>query len=136
MNDDVVRKYGIDNTAFDLTRVIPLAPAGREKWGNAVARLLTIEPIHAADIDPMGRLRISYDASFIGVRDIESLLDELGIARKNIFWWRIKSGWYNYVDENAQASACSTGGACCNRPPSVNSGSRKSIKISQWHFYD
>ena len=128
--NDAVKKSGKSNTSFDLTRVIPLAFADSEKWSSAASRLLTIEPVHVADIDPIGRLHISYDASFIGVRDIESLLDELGITRKNDFWWRMKSSWYSYVDENAKANACSIGGACCNSPPSFNSGSGKSIKIS------
>lgn len=133
---DEEKKLGSDNTVFDLTRVIPLAPADSEKWRNAVTRLLTIEPIHLASIDAEGRLRISYDASFIGIRDIESLLDELGLARTAGIGWNIKSVWYAYVDENAQANACSSSGACCNRPPSAYAGSTKSGKVSQWHFHD
>ncbi|HQS58760.1 MAG: hypothetical protein B7Y56_10730 [Gallionellales bacterium 35-53-114] len=122
--------------AFDVTRNIPLAHSTGEKWQDAAIKLLDIEPIHEANIDQHGRLRISYDASFIGIRDIESLLDELGIKLKADFWWRIKSGWYSYVDENAQANACSSGGACCNRPPSAYGGSGKSRKINQWHIHD
>ena len=123
-------------SVFDLTRVIPLASVVKDKWSNAVGRLLTIEPIHAARIDQQGRLHISYDASFIGIRDIESLLDELGVVRESGFWWRMKSAWYSYVDENAQSNACSTGGACCSRPPSVYGGARAPEKTSQWHFHN
>ncbi len=135
MNDEA-KNTASGKTAFDLTRVIPLASSARDKWKIAAEKLLTIEPIHAASIDQQGRLRISYDASFIGIRDIESLLDELGIARAESFWWRAKSAWYSYVDENAQANACSTGGACCSRPPSAYGVNTQSGKISQWHFND
>ncbi|MFA6901767.1 MAG: hypothetical protein WC236_01660 [Gallionellaceae bacterium] len=124
------------NTAFDVTRKIPLALSGMDKWPHASAKLLTIEPIHEASIDRQGHLRISYDASYIGIADIESLLDELGLDRDKGLWWRVIAGWYNYVDENIQANACSTNGACCTRPPSANGISRQQRKISQWHIQD
>lgn len=135
MNEEV-KSARMGGSAFDVRRKIPLAESARGRWQSAATRLLSIEPIHEASIDQHGLMRISYDASFIGVRDIESLLGELDIDLQSSFWWKIKSGWYSYVDENAQASACSTGGACCSRPPSVNSVNRKSGKDNQWHFPD
>lgn len=56
--NDAVKKSGKSNTSFDLTRVIPLAFADSEKWSSAASRLLTIEPVHVADIAPKGRLHI------------------------------------------------------------------------------
>ena len=53
-----VKKSGESNTSFDLARVIPLAFGDSEKWSSAASRLLTIEPVHIADIDPKVRLHI------------------------------------------------------------------------------
>ena len=133
---DEANNTGMGKLAFDVSRTVPLALSGRDKWPHAASKLLAIEPIHETSIDQQGRLRISYDASFIGISDIESLLDELGIARVAGLWWRLKAGWYNYVDENIQANACSTNGVCCTRPPSANDISKQPRKISQWHIQD
>lgn len=122
--------------SFDVTRKIPLANSAREKWADAARQLLVIEPIHEAKIDQHGQLRIRYDASCIGIRDIEKLLDELEIARTSGVWWRMKLGWYGYVDENARINAYSSGGACCNRPPSVYGGGRGTEKTNEWHIHD
>ena len=56
--NDAVKKSGQSNTAFDLTRGITLAFGDSEKWSSAASRLLTIEPVHIADIDPKVRLHI------------------------------------------------------------------------------
>lgn len=133
---DELKKAEIGRLAFEVTRKIPLAFSARVRWQNAASKLLAIEPIHGASIDQQGRLRINYDASLIGISDIESLLDELGIERDTSLWWRIKAGWYSYVDENIKTNACSSNGVCCTRPPSVYGISRQSRKISQWHIHD
>ncbi|WP_223248441.1 hypothetical protein [Sulfurirhabdus autotrophica] len=108
---------------FDVTRKILLAPTAPERWHEAVTRLKTIEPIIDANIDQNGRLRISYDASCVGMRDIEPLLDEMSVYRASGFWSRIKLSWYRFLDENAKSNAVSGGGACCNRPPAAHDGS-------------
>lgn len=114
---------------FDVTRKISLAPAPTEKLQDAVRRLTSIEPIIDTHVDRHGQLRISYDASRVGIRDIEAMLDKAGIACTSGFWWRLKSAWYRFLDENAKSNARSGGGACCNRPPSVSGGSSDTRKV-------
>ena len=56
-------------------------------------------------------------------------LDKAGIACASGAWWRVKSAWYGFLDENAHANAHSQGGACCNRPPSTHGRSGKTGKL-------
>jgi hypothetical protein len=105
---------------FDVSRKIPLAPAAAEALHNAVRHLTAVDSILDAHVDRHGQLRISYDTSRLGIRDIKAMLDKAGIACAPGAWWRLKSAWYSFLDENAHANARSQGGACCNRPPSAH----------------
>jgi hypothetical protein len=114
---------------FDVSRKIPLAPVADEKLQAALKQLTAIEPIINVHGDARGCLRITYDASCVGIREIEALLDKAGIARAPGFRWRLKSAWYRFLDENAKSNARSSGGACCNRPPSVPGGSSDAGRV-------
>ncbi|MFH1816355.1 MAG: hypothetical protein ABIK08_00065 [Pseudomonadota bacterium] len=118
-----------DKGPFDVSRRIPLAPVAAEKLQDAVRQLTALDPILDACVDRHGRLRISYDTSSVGIRDIEALLDSAGIARARGAGWRMKSAWYRFLDENARANAHSQGGACCNRPPAASGSSRDAGKM-------
>ena len=121
--------------AFDVTRQISLLTCPHEKLQEAMRKLVSVQPVLDARVDRHDRISVSYDASSIGMHNIEILLDELGLQRKNDFWWKLKSAWFDYVDENAQANARANGGACCNRPPSVN-GIGEVSKLKQWHIHE
>ncbi len=125
----------MSNSAFELTRKMPLAYSAKEEWQDAARQLMTVEPVIDAQLDQHGILHISYDASSIDINNIASLLDELDLPLKNDFWWKLKLAWYSYVDANAQANARTSGGACCNRPPSVYGESAQTGKANQWHFH-
>ena len=114
---------------FDVRRNILLAPAPAEKLQEMLHRLRAIEPVIDSSLDQHGHLSISYDASRIGMHDIETMLDETGIARSSSLWWKVKSDWYRYLDENAKSNARSEGGACCNHPPAVQGGNSIEGKI-------
>jgi hypothetical protein len=126
---EMLKKAKADKGPFDVTRKIQLAPAATEKLQDAVQQLTAIETIIDAHVDRHGQLRISYDASSAGIRDIEVLLDKAGVARASGFWWRLKSAWYRFLDENAKSNARSGSGACCNRPPSAPHGSGDTRKV-------
>lgn len=117
-----------DKGPFVVARNIPLAPVSAEKLQDAVRQLAALDPILDAHIDRHGHLRISYAASHIDIRNIETLLDKTGIARASGSWWRLKSAWYQFLDENARVNALSQGGACCNRPPSAHGRSGETGK--------
>lgn len=110
-------KRARDATAFGVRRTIPLADVGHEKLEEAVQSLRAIEWVGDLRVDGR-RLRLRYDASAVNFRDIERLLDELGLQRATGLWWRCKSAWYRFLDTNARSNALSRGGACCSRPPS------------------
>lgn len=103
--------------AFDVERKIPVAAHAVGPLQEAVRQLRAMEPVSDAQVDKQGRLRVAYDASRIGMSDIEALLHRSGVARATGFWPRLKLVWYRYLDENARANARAGGGACCNRPP-------------------
>ncbi|MBZ0105461.1 MAG: hypothetical protein K8H84_07490 [Sulfuricella denitrificans] len=122
--------------AFDVNRKIALAPVATERLQEAARQLRAIEPVIDAQINRRGQLHISYDASSVGMRDIEAILDKSGIVRAESFWWKLKLAWYRFVDENAKSNARSVGGACCNRPPSEYSGSSAAGKIRSGQHHD
>lgn len=127
---EIPKKVMTGNGPFDVTRKFLLAAAAPpEQWQAAVQRLIAMEPILDACVDQRGRLHIAYDASCIGIRDIEPLLDEMGVDRASDFWSRLKLSWYRFLDENAKSNATSGSGACCNRPPSAYSRSRDVGKV-------
>ncbi|OYW37108.1 MAG: hypothetical protein B7Z35_10815 [Hydrogenophilales bacterium 12-61-10] len=107
---------------FDVDRSIPLLPVAADILEEATRKVSALEPVVDAYADRRGHLQIRYDASSIGIRDIERLLDESGVGRLSNAWWRLKLAWYRFVDDNARSSVHSTGGACCNRPPTPWSG--------------
>lgn len=106
-----------NNSAFVVSRNIPLQPCEAEKLQEAIRDLVARDLIVGARPDQRGRLRISYDASCVGIRDIENWLEAAGIRIAPGFVWRVKSSWYAFLDGNAKSNAKSSGGACCNRPP-------------------
>lgn len=118
-----------DKGPFNVSRKIPLVPVAAEKLQNAVRQLTALDPILDAHIDRCGHLRVSYAVSHIDIRDIETLLDKAGIARAAGSWWRLKSAWYRFLDENARTNAHSQAGACCNRPPAASGSSRDAGKL-------
>jgi hypothetical protein len=110
------------NGPFDVNRKIPLEAVAAEQLQEVMRQLRAMEPVFDAEVASQGQLRIAYDASRIGLRDIEMLLDKSGIARSGGLWSKLKLAWYRFLDENAKANAGSGGGACCNRPPPVPHG--------------
>lgn len=107
---------------FDVDRTIPLRPVSADMFEEAVRHMNAFESVIDAHIDRRGQLRIRYDATSVGIRDIERLLDESGVGRLSNAWWRLKSAWYGFLDDNARTNAHSSGGACCNRTPTPWSG--------------
>jgi hypothetical protein len=109
--------------AFQVKRTIPVLDAQTEKLQQLANTLQAIESIAEVRVDD-GRLRVRYDASCVGLRDIERLLDEAGISRPTGFWWRLRSAWYAFLDRNARSNAIGGGGSCCNKPPGIDTSSR------------
>lgn len=112
------------NDAFVVTRTILISAAGPGKLERAIDSLKRIEPVAYAKAAGRDRLQVRYDASSIGFHDIEHLLDEAGIARPTSVWWRFRSAWYAFVDQNARSNARGGGGACCNKPPGIGGSNR------------
>lgn len=108
---------GTNDSPFVVSRNIPLKPFEEETLQEAIRNLMERNLIVGARADSPNRLHISYDASCVGIRDIETWLEEAGIFIDHGFSWRLKSSWYAFLDENAKSNARSSGGACCNRPP-------------------
>ncbi len=102
---------------FAVTRKIPIASGSSERIKNALHHLAEFEPVLGASRSFGNLLKVTYDSSCIGIRDVERMLDEVGAARDDGISWKIRSAWYAFLDENAKSNARSSGGACCNRPP-------------------
>jgi hypothetical protein len=94
-----------------------LSDALPERVEEGLRALKAIEPIGDVRIDG-GLLRVRYDASCIGFKQIEALLAGAGLAPASGVWWRCKSVLYRFLDSNARSNVLSRGGACCGRPPS------------------
>ncbi len=108
-----------------VSRNIPLKAVDGSKLQDAISSLVYRDLIVGAKLGKRNRLHVSYDASCVGIRDIETWLDESNIDRDSGLGWRMKSVWYAFLDENAKSNARSSGGACCNRPPPQSGDVRK-----------
>lgn len=104
---------------FDVSRKIPLGAVAAKQLQEVVRQLRSLEPVLNTQVDKKSQLHITYDASRIGMREIEALLDESGIKFSSGYWSKLKQAWYRFLDDNARANARSDG-ACCNRPPSMH----------------
>lgn len=111
------------NEAFAVTRTIPIGATPSGQLERVIDRLEHVQPVAYAKATSKKQLRVRYDASCVGFREIERLLDEAGIARPTGVWWRLRSAWYAFVDQNARSNARSGSGGCCNRPPGSGGGS-------------
>lgn len=109
------------NEAFAVTRTIPIGATASGKLERVIDRLEHVESVAYAKATGKKQLRVRYDASCVGFREIERLL-EAGIARPTGVWWRLRSAWYAFIDQNARSNARSGSGACCNRPPGSGGG--------------
>lgn len=104
---------------FDVNRRIAVASGSPEQLHQAIQRLREMAPVIDVELDRQNRLHVVYDASRLGMREIESLLGNSGITSGNGLWSNLKQEWYRFLDDNARDNARSGGGACCNRPPPV-----------------
>ncbi len=66
---------------FDVDRIIPLRPVVANTLEQAIRKITALETVIDAHVDLRGQLRIRYDASSVGISDIERLLDESGVGR-------------------------------------------------------
>lgn len=105
------------NEAFAVTRTIPISAMGSRQLGRAIDDLEQVESVAYAKAAGKDRLQVRYDASRLGFREIERLLDEAGVGRPASVWWRLHAAWYAFLDDNARGNAKGGDGACCNRPP-------------------
>lgn len=107
------------NGAFTVNRIIPVVQVSQDKLQEAVRALRQQNAVIDAHVDQRGRLRATYDASRLNMRDIELMLDCLKIPRDTSLWSRMKLAWFRLTDDNARDNAQAGNGACCNRPPVV-----------------
>ncbi len=115
-----------NGSPFVVSRNIPLQQCEAEKLQEAIRDLVEKDLIVGARSDPRGLVHVSYDASCVRIRDIETWLEEAGIRIARGLGWRLKSSWYAFLDENAKSNAKSSGGACCNRlPPGSGDAGKK-----------
>jgi hypothetical protein len=106
------------SSAFEVKRRIPLGSVTPGQIRVGLAQRGAIEPIREAQAEAAGTLRLHYGASCIGLRDIERLLDEAGLARQTTVRWRMREACYRFLNANVRSNALSGGGACGDRPPS------------------
>jgi hypothetical protein len=89
------------NGSFNVARKLSFAPTAEKKLQLVIRKLEAMEEIIDVKAGPKDQLYISYDNSRIGIRDIETVLDEVGVVRATGYWCKLKSMWYGYLDDNA-----------------------------------
>lgn len=115
-NDPMSDEAG-SRSPFTVRRTVPLKPVAGEKVREVIKTLESRDLIVRARLDDRNRLHVAYDASCVGIRDIEAWLSDSGISAASGFGWKMKSAWYAFLDENAKSNASASSGSCCNRPP-------------------
>ncbi|HHI94181.1 MAG TPA: heavy-metal-associated domain-containing protein [Gammaproteobacteria bacterium] len=129
MNETASNKTGVDalDDAFIVHRSLRIQGVHHQDDVQAVQRCLAKQKgIKNSNVDvKRARLKITYNAAQIGFGVIEKVLTDAGYPPGTGWWSGLKSGWYRYLDENAQTNARSKGGACCSNPSDIYANRRK-----------
>ena len=72
---------GTNDSPFVVSRNIPLKPFEEENLLEVIRNLMARDLIIGVHADSPNRLHISYDASCVGIRDIETWLEEADLHR-------------------------------------------------------
>lgn len=110
-------KYGNRSADNTVTRVIPVALTLSQ------AQLQTFEvelneQISLA-LNNRGHLIVRYDAALFEFIQVLSQLEQLGIKVRDSRWFRIKTEWYDFVDNNVATHANQRPKVSCNRVPRI-----------------
>lgn len=92
-------------------RVIRLTAATTTKLSEALGGLpgiISIEQVNG------NRWMLCYDVRVIQFAAIATAMKPY---LSSGWFWRCKTTWFNFEDENNRDSLLSKGGACCNKPP-------------------
>ena len=65
----------------------------------------------------MGHLTMTYDAAKIVFSQILPRLAEAGINPVDTWWFRVKTAWYDFTDQNTAAQSYENPKTCCNKIP-------------------
>ncbi|MEO8417388.1 MAG: hypothetical protein ABI475_01505 [Methylophilaceae bacterium] len=65
------------------------------------------------------KLTLAYDTAVVSFSAILAQLMQAGIYPVDTRWFRLKSAWYDYTDQNAAEQAHAKPKGCCNRAPGV-----------------
>lgn len=103
------------NEAFVVTRKIPVSAAA-EALTAVAGTLAELPGVGSCRLDGTDHLVLHYDASRLGFEEVERILDEAGVARRQSMWWKVKAEFYRFTDGNIRGNAAVTP-ACCSRPP-------------------
>lgn len=109
------------NEAFVVHRKLSIPEIqGKDCARNIRESFFGVDGVQEITLDADHKtIQITYDASQIGFGDIEYLLSDCGYPVSDSRWSRYKSGWYRFLDENAQSNAQSKGGSCCSNPSDI-----------------
>jgi len=113
--------------AFVVHRLLRIRGAQDDNSMGIIGdRLGALEGMQKVEPGPgREKITITYNAAQLGFAEIEKNLVDIGYPSAVGWWSRFKSGWYRYLDENAQTNAKSKGGACCNNPSDIYANRRK-----------
>jgi len=129
MDETTSNKTGVDEVsdAFVVYRSLRIQGVHHQNDAQILQQCLAKQKgVKNVDVDvKRARLKITYDASQVGFGAIERALTDTGYPPEINWWSGLKSGWYRYLDENAQANAKSKGGACCSNPSDIYANRRK-----------
>lgn len=110
-------KYGNRSADNIVTRVIPVAlTLSQAQLQTFEARL---NKQISFELNSRGSLIIRYDAAVFGFTQVLSQLEQLGIKVRDSRWFRIKTEWYDFVDNNVASHANQRPKVSCNRVPRI-----------------
>ncbi len=104
---------------WEVIRRIKMSTQSEEADTEAIKEALSALPGVRKVIVDQGRHQIDvhYDTSQTSYREIMQAMEGAGASPVNSWWSRIKTGWYQYTDDNARDNAKTPPPACCNKPP-------------------
>lgn len=96
-----------------VTRKLKLGRSEPQTLQQAIEEIDQLYGLNSVAFDDKKQiLRLAYDASRIGIEDVEAILSKHGIAIDHGWWNRAKEEHYRFVDQNIKDNAAKEPWSC------------------------
>ena len=103
-----------------VERHLKLEPCETEAIESAVAEIDGLFGLDCVSFDATSRvITLAYDATRLGLDNIEKVLDKHGVDIGHGWWTHFKENFYGFVDQNMKENAVHEPWSCHQNPPTA-----------------